>query len=241
MENLLTGASAAEEVQETEAGIFAFDNTYARLPARFLARVPPTPVPAPQLIQVNRALAAELGIDADKLASPSGVAILAGNSVPSGAEPIAMAYAGHQFGHFVPSLGDGRALLPGEIIGRDGQRKDIQLKGSGQTPFSRRGDGRAVIGPVLREYILAEAMAALGIPTTRALAAVTTGERVWRERPLPGAILTRVASSHIRIGTFQYFAARQDIEAIKILSDYAIARHYPEVTGASNPVLAFFR
>jgi len=233
-------APCEAEVRETGAAIFPFDNTYARLPERFFARLSPIPVPAPQLVQLNRAFAGELGIDADRLGSPSGVAILAGNSVPSGAEPIAMAYAGHQFGQFVPSLGDGRALLLGEIIGRDGQRKDIQLKGSGQTSFSRRGDGRAVLGPVLREYILAEAMATLGIPTTRALAAVTTGETVWRDRPLPGAILTRVASSHIRIGTFQYFAARQDIEAIRILSEYAIARHYPELMGAPNPVLAFF-
>src|SRR6202166_3040564 len=171
-----------------------FDNSYARLPDRFYARLDPTPVAAPKLIRLNIALAERLGSDPGELATPDGVAVLAGNRVPPGAEPMALAYAGHQFGHFVPQLGDGRANLLGEVVGRDGIRRDIQLKGSGPTPFSRRGDGRAALGPVLREYLISEAMATLGIPTTRALAAVLTGERVFRERPLPGAVLTRVAS-----------------------------------------------
>jgi serine/tyrosine/threonine adenylyltransferase len=216
-----------------------FDNSYSRLPDRFYARLDPTPVSAPRLVRVNRALADELGIDPDALASPDGVAVLAGNRVPPGAEPMALAYSGHQFGHFVPKLGDGRAILLGEVVGRDGIRRDIQLKGSGPTPFSRTGDGRAAVGPVLREYLIGEAMAALGIPTTRTLAAVTTGEGVWRERRLPGAVLTRVAGSHIRVGTFQYFAARGDSEGVRLLADYAIARHYPESATAENPYRAF--
>lgn len=217
----------------------AFDNSYARLPERFYARLPPTAVAAPALIRVNRALADALGIDADFLASPEGVAILAGNRVAAGSEPLAAAYAGHQFGSFVPQLGDGRAILLGEVIGRDGQRRDIQLKGSGPTPYSRRGDGRAVLGPVLREYIVSEAMAALGIPTTRALAAVATGEAVQRETALPGAVLARVAASHIRVGTFQYFAARDDRDGVRALADYAIDRHYPEAREAEHPYRAF--
>jgi len=208
-----------------------FDNSYARLPERFYVRLAPTPVAAPRLIKLNTALAAELGLDAKALASPQGVAVLAGNRIAPGSEPIALAYAGHQFGNFVPQLGDGRAVLLGEIVGRDGIRRDIQLKGSGPTPFSRRGDGRAALGPVLREYIISEAMAALGIPTTRSLAAVTTGEPVMRETALPGAVLTRVASSHIRVGTFQFFAARGDVEALRSLADHAIARHFPDVRG----------
>jgi uncharacterized protein YdiU (UPF0061 family) len=208
---------------------FGFDNTYARLPERFYARVGPTPVAAPRLVKVNVELARSLGLDPEALASQQGVEILAGNRVAEGSEPLAEAYAGHQFGHFVPQLGDGRANLLGEVIGRDGARYDIQLKGSGPTPFSRRGDGRAALGPVLREYLVSEAMAALGVPTTRALAAVTTGQQVVRETVLPGAVLTRVAASHLRVGTFQYFAARGDAEAVRALADYAIARHYPEV------------
>src|SRR6201996_3865412 len=210
---------------------FPFEHTYAAMPANFFARVAPTPVAAPRLIKLNRALATQLGLDPDQLATPEGVAILAGKRLPEGADPIAMAYAGHQFGHFVPQLGDGRAILLGEVIDADGIRRDIQLKGSGPTPFSRRGDGRAALGPVLREYIVAEAMAALGIPTTRALAAGATGEAVWREEDLPGAVLTRVASSHIRVGTFQYFAARGDEEGLRLLCDYVIARHYPDADG----------
>ncbi|HYZ24081.1 MAG TPA: YdiU family protein, partial [Rhodopila sp.] len=208
-----------------------FDNTYVRLPAQFYQRLDPTPVSAPRLVKLNAPLARELGIDPDALDAD----ILSGNKVPEGAEPAALAYAGHQFGHFVPQLGDGRAILLGEVVGRDGQRRDIQLKGSGQTRFSRAGDGRAALGPVLREYIVSEAMAALGIPTTRSLAAVTTGERVVRDTFLPGAVLTRVAASHIRVGTFQYFAARHDTASVHLLADYATQRHYPEIAGAENP------
>jgi serine/tyrosine/threonine adenylyltransferase len=202
---------------------FAFDNSYARLPGRFLARLPPSPVTAPRLVRLNKKLAWHLRLDPEKLAAPEGVEILAGNRVPKRGEPLAMAYTGHRFGTFVPQLGDGRAILLAEVIDRDGVRRDIQLKGSGPTPFSRRGDGRAALGPVLREYIVSEAMAALGIPTTRALAAVTTGEPVWRETSLPGAVLTRIASSHIRVGTFQFFAAREDVDAIRRLADHVIA------------------
>ncbi|HYW63207.1 MAG TPA: YdiU family protein [Bradyrhizobium sp.] len=214
---------------------FPFDNSYAALPDGFFARVAPTPVVAPKLVKLNRPLARHLGLDPDWLASPEGVDILAGKRVPEGADPIAMAYAGHQFGHFVPQLGDGRAILLGEVIDADGVRRDIQLKGSGPTPFSRRGDGRAALGPVLREYIVSEAMAALGIPTTRSLAAVVTGEQVVRETLLPGAVLTRVASSHIRVGTFQYFAARSDIAGVRRLADHVIARHYPDLAKAGQP------
>jgi serine/tyrosine/threonine adenylyltransferase len=217
---------------------FPFDNTYAGLPERFHARLEPTHVAAPRLVRVNKALAERLGLDPEALASPEGVQILAGNLVPEGASPLAAAYAGHQFGHFVPQLGDGRAILLGEVVAPDGARFDIQLKGSGRTPFSRGGDGRAAVGPVLREYIVSEAMAALGVPTTRALAAVTTGERVYRETTLPGAVLTRVASSHIRVGTFQYFAARADTEAVRLLADHVIARHYPDAAKAENPYRA---
>ena len=217
---------------------FAFDNTYARLPARFFAPVSPTRVRAPRVVQVNRALAGELGLDPDELASPEGAQVLAGNALPAGAEPIALAYAGHQFGSFVPQLGDGRAILLGEVVCKDGRRVDIQLKGSGRTPFSRQGDGRAALGPVLREYIVSEAMAALGVPTTRALAAVVTGEPVLREEVLPGAVLTRVAASHIRMGTFEFFAARADREALTTLTSYALRRHYPDAAGTGNDALA---
>ncbi|QIE41511.1 YdiU family protein [Rhodobacteraceae bacterium SC52] len=210
-----------------------FDNSYARLPDRFYNRQQAEPVRAPGLIVVNAALAQELGIDPQALAEPAGVAVLAGNTVPDGADPLAQAYAGHQFGGWNPGLGDGRALLLGEVVDRHGRRRDIQLKGSGRTPFSRSGDGRAWLGPVLREYVVSEAMHAMGIPTTRALAAITTGEPVLRETgPMPGAVLTRVASSHLRVGTFQYFAARGDEEAIRLLTDHAIARHYPDADGA---------
>jgi uncharacterized protein YdiU (UPF0061 family) len=217
---------------------FAFDNTFARLPEHFYARLDPTPVAAPRIVKVNVELARGLGLDADALTSEHGVAVLSGNRVADGAEPIALAYAGHQFGHFVPQLGDGRANLLGELISPAGQRYDVQLKGSGRTPFSRGGDGRAALGPVLREYIVSEAMAALGVPTTRALAAVTTGERVMRDIVLPGAVLTRVAASHLRVGTFQYFAARGDVEGLRMLADYAIARHYPEAAQAKEPYRA---
>src|SRR3954469_9436047 len=207
---------------------FPFQNSYSALPDSFFARVAPTPVAAPRLIKLNRPLAVQLGLDPDVLESPEGAEILAGKRLPDGADPIAMAYAGHQFGHFVPQLGDGRAILLGEVIDRNGVRRDIQLKGAGRTPFSRSGDGRAALGPVLREYIVSEAMAALGIPTTRTLAAVTTGDIVQRETALPGAVLTRVASSHIRVGTFQFFAARGDNEGVRLLADHVIARHYPQ-------------
>ncbi|WP_316232125.1 protein adenylyltransferase SelO [Bradyrhizobium sp. SZCCHNR1051] len=214
---------------------FPFQNSYATLPDNFFARVAPTPVAAPRLIKLNRPLAAELGLNPAELETPEGAEILAGKTVPEGAEPIAMAYAGHQFGHFVPQLGDGRAVLLGEVVDRNGVRRDIQLKGSGPTPFSRRGDGRAALGPVLREYIVSEAMAALGIPTTRSLAAVVTGEQVYRGTALPGAVLTRVATSHIRVGTFQYFAARQDTDAVRRLADHVISRHYPDLAGTEPP------
>ncbi len=216
---------------ETRAPI-AFDNSYARLPERLFVRQAPVPVPRPALLALNRALADELGIDPDWLEGPEGLAVLAGNRVPEGAEPLAQAYAGHQFGGWVPQLGDGRAILLGEVVDRHGLRRDIQLKGAGRTPFSRGGDGRAWIGPVLREYLVSEAMHALAIPTTRALAAVATGAPVMRERPLPGAVLVRVAASHLRVGTFQYFAARQDVEALRLLADHAIARHHPGAEGA---------
>jgi len=217
---------------------FPFQNTYSALPANFFARVAPTPVTSPRLIKLNRPLAIHLGLDPDVLSSPEGTEILAGKRVPDGADPIAMAYAGHQFGHFVPQLGDGRAILLGEVIDAEGVRRDIQLKGSGPTPFSRRGDGRAALGPVLREYVVSEAMAALGIPTTRSLAAVVTGEIVMRETPLPGAVLTRVASSHIRVGTFQFFASRGDTDGVRRLADHAIARHYPDAANAERPYAA---
>jgi uncharacterized protein YdiU (UPF0061 family) len=219
--------------------MFAFDNSYARLPERFYARLAPIKVAAPRLIRVNAPLARELGIDPDWLASPDGVAALAGNRVPEGADPLAMAYAGHQFGHFVPQLGDGRAILLGEVRARDGRRYDIHLKGSGRTPFSRNGDGRAALGPVLREYIVSEAMHALAIPTTRTLAAVATGENILREEgPLHGAVLARVARSHVRVGTFEFFAALGDTEGVRVLADYIIARLYPEAAAAANPALA---
>jgi serine/tyrosine/threonine adenylyltransferase len=213
----------------------AFDNSYARLPPRFFARVEPTRVRAPRLIRVNRELAAGLGLEPEWLAGAEGVEILAGNRLPEGAEPIATAYAGHQFGSFVPQLGDGRAILLGEVVDAGGARWDVQLKGPGRTPFSRGGDGRAPLGPVLREYLVSEAMAALGIPTTRALAAVTTGEPVFREATLPGAVLTRVASSHVRVGTFEYFARRGDAEGVRILADHVIARHYPAAAESERP------
>ena len=209
-----------------------FDNSYARLPERFFTRMAPTPVREPKLIALNRPLATDLGIDADKLATPDGIDVLAGNVVPESAAPLAQVYAGHQFGGWSPQLGDGRAILIGEVIAPNRARFDVQLKGSGRTPYSRMGDGRAWLGPVLREYLVSEAMAALGVPTTRALAALTTGETVVREQPLPGAVLVRVAASHIRVGTFQYFASQQDTDGLKYLTDYAIARHAPDADGA---------
>jgi uncharacterized protein YdiU (UPF0061 family) len=211
------------------------------LPERFFARVSPTPVAMPRLLRFNHALSAELGLDMDDLDAAALARLLGGNDVPPGLEPIAMAYAGHQFGQFVPRLGDGRAILLGEAKDRSGTRRDIQLKGCGRTPYSRDGDGRAALGPVLREYLVSEAMHALGIPATRALAAVATGESVFRERALPGAILTRVAASLVRVGTFQYFAARGDVEAVRQLADYVIERHYPHAGTDERPYLALLR
>lgn len=206
-----------------------FDNSYARLSPGFYSRQAPSPVSSPHLIAFNDDLARLLNItsgDAEEMAQ-----IFAGNTVPEGASPIAQLYAGHQFGQYNPQLGDGRAVLLGETVGTDGKRRDIQLKGSGRTPYSRGGDGRSWLGPVLREYVVSEAMHALGVPTTRALAAVETGDKVYRDTALPGAVLTRVASSHLRVGTFQVFAARGDKRALQQLTDYAIERHYPQVTG----------
>jgi len=209
-----------------------FDNSYARLPERFYTKMAPTPVTEPRLIALNEPLSERLGLDAGLLASEDGVRALAGNSIPGGADPLAQVYAGHQFGGWSPQLGDGRAILLGEVVAPDGARFDVQLKGSGRTPYSRMGDGRAWVGPVLREYIVSEAMHALGVPTTRALAAVTTGEVVVREEPLPGAVLTRVAASHIRVGTFQFFASRDDREALDSLTAHALDRHSPGADGA---------
>lgn len=220
---------------------FAFDNSYARdLPGAYVPWKP-TPAPAPRLLYLNEPLADELGLDAAALRGPEGAALFAGNAVPEGAAPIAQAYAGHQFGGFSPQLGDGRALLLGELIDRHGQRRDIAFKGSGRTPFSRGGDGKAAVGPMLREVLVGEAMHALGIPTTRALAVAGTGEPVYRERPLPGAVLTRVAASHLRVGTFQFFASRGDLERLRRLADYTIARHDPGLAGTPQRYLALLR
>lgn len=215
-----------------------FDNSYARLPELFFTKVELNPVREPALIILNEDLAASLGVDANMLKSEQGLAILAGNEVPEGAHPLAQAYAGHQFGNFT-MLGDGRAMLIGEQITPSGERFDIQLKGSGPTPYSRRGDGRAALGPMLREYIISEAMHGLEIPTTRSLAVVTTGEPIIRETILPGAILTRVSSSHLRFGTFQYAANWGTAEELQALADYAIERHFPEVVADENRVLSF--
>ncbi|MDT8410099.1 MAG: YdiU family protein [Wenzhouxiangellaceae bacterium] len=206
-----------------------FDHSYHRLPESFYARARPLSVRAPELIAFNHELAAALGLELSSVDRSALALLFSGNRLPESAEPIALAYAGHQFGHFVPQLGDGRAHLLGELLAPDGVRHDLQLKGSGRTPFSRGGDGRAALGPVLREYLLSEAMHALGVPTTRALAAVTTGETVMRDVPRPGAIVARVARSHIRVGTFEYFAARGDQAALAVLADYAIGRHDPEL------------
>jgi protein adenylyltransferase len=216
-------------------------SSYAGLPERFFARVQPTRVAAPHLIKLNQALAADLNIDLSDLDSAALANLFSGNVLPQGAVPIALAYAGHQFGHFVPQLGDGRAILLGEMRDRTGVPRDIQLKGCGRTPYSRSGDGRAALGPVLREYLVSEAMHALGIPATRTLAAVTTGESVQRETALPGAILTRVAASHVRVGTFEYFAARGDAAGTKILADYVIDRHYPLCAHDESPYLALLK
>lgn len=217
--------------------LLGLQHSYAALPGRFFTRVAPTRAADPRLVVLNAGLARDLGLDPDALA-PEAADMLSGNRLPGDATPIAMAYAGHQFGGFVPSLGDGRAILLGEIRAPDGHLSDIQLKGAGATPYSRNGDGRAALGPMLREYLVSEAMHALGVPTTRSLAVVTTGEQVFRERPLPGAVLTRVAASHVRVGTFQYFAARGDHDALRALLEYVIARHYPAAAQADIPALA---
>ena len=224
-------------IDEQNEPIFRFENTFADLPGQFYASLPPTKVTDPYLIAVNDGLALELGLDPEALRSRAATEIMAGNRIDTSSRPIAMAYAGHQFGGWVPQLGDGRALLLGEVIDLHGRRMDIQLKGSGPTPFSRMGDGRAWIGPVIREYVVSEAMRALGIPTTRALAALGTGEQVYRERPYPGGILVRVASCFVRVGTLQYFAARRDIESLRILLDYVRQRLYPEIP--ASPDFAF--
>jgi serine/tyrosine/threonine adenylyltransferase len=216
-------------------------SAYSRLPENFYARLPPTPVAKPRLIQFNTALASELGLDTRGADGEALAAIFSGNHLPPGLAPIAMAYAGHQFGHFSPQLGDGRAILIADALDRSGARRDVQLKGSGRTPFSRSGDGRAALGPVLREYLVSEAMHALGVPTTRSLAAVSTGEWVMREQRLPGAIVTRVAASHVRVGTFEYFAARGQAESIRVLADYVIDRHYADARSSDRPYLSLLR
>jgi len=228
--------SATTNINPLCAG-WNFDNSYTRLPDSLFARLNPVPVREPRLMVFNRPLAEWLGLHAQALEGDEGAAMFAGNLVPEGAEPIAQAYAGHQFGHFT-NLGDGRAILLGEHLTPRGERFDIQLKGSGRTPFSRRGDGRAALGPMLREYIISEAMHALDIPTTRSLAVVATGEQVFRETPLQGAILTRVAASHIRVGTFEFLAARGDRQGLRALADHTISRHFPDLAAAGNPYLS---
>jgi serine/tyrosine/threonine adenylyltransferase len=224
------------------------EHSYAALPPEFHAAVAPTPVREPSVVVFNAPLAATLGLAGalHGVESPRLAALFSGNELPAGARPIAMAYAGHQFAHFVPQLGDGRAILLGELRAADGQLRDVQLKGAGRTPFSRGGDGRAAVGPMLREYLVSEAMFALGIPTTRSLAVVATGEPVLREEPLPGAVLARIAASHLRVGTFEYFSARGDTAGVRTLLDYASARHFPELgtgelAGAPDAPLAFLR
>ena len=228
----------AAKSDNKSAGGWRFDNSYVRLPEALYLRVAPVPVAKPGLVILNESLAEDLGLDARALRE-SGAEVFAGNRIAPGAEPIAQAYAGHQFGHFT-NLGDGRAVLLGEHLTPAGTRFDIQLKGSGQTPYSRRGDGRAALGPMLREYIISEAMHALGIPTTRSLAVATTGEQIAREELLPGAVLTRVASSHIRVGTFEYANAIGDMAALEALMHHTLARHYPELQGSDHPALALF-
>ena len=227
--------TAIPELTPSRSG-WNFDNSYSRLPGAFHTRVNPTPVADPRIVLFNRPLADSLGLDSAVLAGPEAAPFFAGNQIPSGAEPIAQAYAGHQFGNLA-RLGDGRAILLGEHRTPSGERFDIQLKGAGPTPYSRRGDGRAGLGPMLREYLISEAMHALGIPTARSLAVTSTGEPVFREVAFPGAVLTRVAASHIRVGTFEYFAAIGDTEGLRVLAEYTLRRHFPECAAAENPVL----
>nr|WP_208300040.1 YdiU family protein [Aquabacterium sp. A08] len=221
--------------------LFPFDNSYARDLVGAYVPVVPQAAPAPRWLRFNHGLAQALGLDAERLAGDEGLAVFAGQVVPAGAQPLAQAYAGHQFGGFSPQLGDGRALLLGEVLDPQGRRHDIAFKGSGRTPFSRGGDGKAAVGPVLREYLISEAMHALGLPTTRTLAAVATGETVRRERALPGAVLVRTAASHVRVGTFQFFAARQDSATLQRLVEHVMTRHYPELADSANPALALLR
>jgi uncharacterized protein YdiU (UPF0061 family) len=219
---------------------FEFDNSFVRDLTGMYEPWQAAPAPAPRLLALNEELATELGLDADALRRPDGVAVLVGNATAHGSSPVAQAYAGHQFGGFSPRLGDGRALLLGEVLDVHGRRRDLHLKGSGRTPFARGGDGKAAVGPMLREYVIGEAMHSLGIPTTRALAVIATGEQIARDTMLPGAVLVRVASSHLRVGTFQYAAAHDDRTLVRRLADHAIARHYPHAVDAENPYLAFF-
>jgi uncharacterized protein YdiU (UPF0061 family) len=223
------------------ATAFHFDNSFARELEGFYVARQPAVVPAPRLLFLNEPLAEELGLDLASLDAAASAAIFSGNTLPDGAEPLAQAYAGHQFGGFSPRLGDGRALLLGEVIDRHGHRRDIAFKGSGRTPFARGGDGKAAVGPMLREVLVSEAMHALGIPTTRALAVAATGEQVFREHALPGAVLTRVAASHIRVGTFQFYAARGDVESVRKLAEYSIARHDAQLVGAPQRFLALLQ
>jgi uncharacterized protein YdiU (UPF0061 family) len=220
--------------------LFALENSYARELGGLYEPWRAATAPAPRLLILNEELATELGVDPHALQAPDGVAVLAGNAVPEGSTPVAQAYAGHQFGGYSPRLGDGRALLIGEVLDVHGRRRDLHLKGSGRTPFARGGDGKAAVGPMLREYVIGEAMHALGIPTTRALAVVATGDGVARETMLPGAVLTRVAASHIRVGTFEYAARQGDPELVRRLADYAIARHHPDASEAENRYLGLF-
>src|SRR3954469_15345778 len=241
MESRTPNIECQGELQAIDNSVgWQFDNTYSRLPDAFFAPARPARFRGPKLTILNRRLAEELGLNFDVVSPESVANFVAGQALPSDCQPIAQAYAGHQYGGFT-MLGDGRAILLGEHRTPSGQLVDIQLKGAGQTRFSRGGDGRAALGPMLREYVISEAMAALGIPTTRSLAVVTTGESVCRTSPLKGAILTRVAASHIRVGTFQYAAARGDEANLRALADYAIERHYPELADAPQKYLAFFR
>ena len=237
---MLESTSTLCDCSLMEIDAFGFEHTYAALPPQFFEQLQPPPVARPRLFALNHALAEQLRLPLGSLVE-HGAQIFSGNRLPPDAHPVALAYAGHQFGGFVPQLGDGRALLIGELLDRDGRRRDIQLKGAGPTPFSRRGDGRAALGPVMREYLVSEAMHALGIPTTRALAAVTTGEPVMREETLPGAVFTRVAASHIRVGTFEYFAALSDWPSVDRLARYALSRHYPERADTERPGLALLQ
>ncbi len=237
---MLESANVLCDCWRMEIDAFGFEHTYRALPEQFYARREPTAVDGPRLFALNKELATRLRLPLPTLVA-HGAQIFSGNQLPPDAQPIALAYAGHQFGGFVPQLGDGRALLIGELVDCEGRRRDLQLKGAGPTPFSRRGDGRAALGPVMREYLVSEAMHALGIPTTRALAAVTTGESVVREEVLPGAVLTRVAASHLRVGTFEYFAAQSDWPSVEQLARYAIDRHYPELNGSDRPFLGLLK